>query len=175
MEGAVRPGHFAGVATVVARLFALARPHRAYFGQKDAQQVAVIRRLQRDLGFPIRIVECATVREPDGLALSSRNVFLGPADRAAAPVLHRALQAAAAMHRGGERDREKLLKEAETVLIGEPRAQVDYLELRSEGDLRPLPPGPVLQGRLLVAARFHGAKRPVRLIDNLSLVRGPGA
>lgn len=173
MEGAVRPGHFAGVATVVARLLALARPHRAYFGSKDAQQVAVIRRMARDLGFPARIVECPTVREPDGLALSSRNVFLARADRAAASVLHRALQAARRAHQGGERQAERILAAARAVLADEPRAQVDYLELRAEGDLQPLPRGPVAAGRMLVAARFVGGARPVRLIDNLSLVPGP--
>lgn len=169
MEGAVRPGHFRGVSTVVARLFAVARPHRAYFGQKDAQQVAVLRRLVRDLGFPLRLVECPTVREPDGLAMSSRNVYLDPGDRAASPVIHRALRAAQKAFADGERDRDALVNVARTVIEKEPRAAIDYLELRSEGDLLPLPPGPVAGGRMLTAVRFSGG-RPVRLLDNMSIV-----
>jgi pantoate--beta-alanine ligase len=168
MEGQVRPGHFAGVATVVARLFALARPHRAYFGQKDAQQVAVVRRMVRDLGFAVRIVECPIVREPDGLALSSRNIHLGDADRTAAPVLYRALRTAQLAYRGGERGRDVLLERARAVVAAEPRAELDYLELRSDGELRPLPPGPVAGARMLIAARFAGT-RPVRLLDNMAL------
>lgn len=169
MEGAVRQGHFGGVATVVARLFALTRPHRAFFGRKDAQQVAVVRRMAHDLGFPVRIVECPIVREADGLALSSRNVMLSPEGREAGVVLFRALRTAQQAFRGGERDRDALVRAARTVLLAEPLAELDYLELRSEGDLRALPPGPVAAGRLLVAARLPGTQRPVRLLDNLSL------
>lgn len=168
MEGAVRPGHFRGVSTVVARLFAIARPHRAYFGQKDAQQVAVLRRLVRDLGFPLRLVECPTVREADGLAMSSRNVYLDAGDRAAAPVIHRALRAAQQAFADGVRDRDALVQVAKVVIEAEPRAAIDYLELRSEGDLLPLPPGPVAGGRMLTAVRFSGG-RPVRLLDNMSV------
>ncbi|MGE3175247.1 MAG: pantoate--beta-alanine ligase [Planctomycetota bacterium] len=178
MEGAVRAGHFRGVATVVARLFALGRPHRAYFGQKDAQQLAVVQRMARDLGFPVRVVPCPVVREPDGLALSSRNVYLDPPSRTAALVLSSALRAAQQAWRRGERDRDALLRAAAAVLQREPRAELDYLELRSEPDVRPLPPGPVAGGRLLVAARFAGA-RPVRLLDTMALdeepLPGPGA
>ncbi len=169
MEGAVRPDHFAGVATVVARLFAVARPHRAYFGEKDAQQLAVIRRLTHDLGFPCRIIGCPIVREADGLAMSSRNVFLGAADRRASTVLHRALLSAQQAFRRGEVDRDALLARVRAVLALEPRATVDYVELRREGDLAVLPVGPVVGGRLLVAARFVDGVRPVRLLDNLSL------
>jgi pantoate--beta-alanine ligase len=169
MEGALRPGHFAGVATVVARLFAVTQPHRAYFGEKDAQQLAVLRRLVADLGFPLRVVPCPIVREADGLAMSSRNVYLAAGDRSAATVLHRALLSARHAFGRGERDRDTLLARAATVIAGEPRAALDYLELRREGDLAPLPPGPVEGGRLLVAARFSGGARPVRLLDNLSL------
>ncbi|MCC7396185.1 MAG: pantoate--beta-alanine ligase [Planctomycetes bacterium] len=169
MEGALRPGHFSGVATVVARLFVMVRPHRAYFGEKDAQQLAVVRRLARDLGFPLRVVPCPIVREADGLAMSSRNVYLGAADRRASTVLVQALRAAREAFRAGQRDRDRLLQVAATVLAGEPRAALDYLELRAEGDLEPLPPGPVVGGRLLVAARFRDGARPVRLLDNLSL------
>jgi pantoate--beta-alanine ligase len=169
MEGAVRPGHFRGVATVVARLFAIAQPTRAYFGEKDAQQLAVIRRMTRDLGFPIRIVACPIVRDADGLALSSRNVYLGAADRAASTVLVRALRSARTAFGRGERDRDALLARARAVIAAEPRAQLDYLELRREGDLAELPPGPVAGGRMLVAAMFRDGVRPVRLLDNLAL------
>jgi pantoate--beta-alanine ligase len=169
MEGAVRPGHFRGVATVVARLFAIAQPTRAYFGEKDAQQLAVIRRMTRDLGFPIRIVACPIVRDADGLALSSRNVYLGPGDRAASTVLVRALRSARTAFGRGERDRDALLARARAVVATEPRAQLDYLELRREGDLAELPPGPVAGGRMLVAAKFCDGVRPVRLLDNLAL------
>ena len=169
MEGAVRPGHFRGVATVVARLFAIAQPTRAYFGEKDAQQLAVIRRMTRDLGFPIRIVACPIVRDADGLALSSRNVYLGAADRAASTVLVRALHSARTAFGRGERDRDALLARARAVIAAEPRAQLDYLELRREGDLAELPPGPVAGGRMLVAAMFRDGVRPVRLLDNLAL------
>ncbi|MCA3007344.1 MAG: pantoate--beta-alanine ligase [Phycisphaerales bacterium] len=169
MEGAVRPGHFRGVATVVARLFAIAQPTRAYFGEKDAQQLAVIRRMTRDLGFPIRIVACPIVRDADGLALSSRNVYLGAADRAASTVLVRALRSARTAFGRGERDRDALLARARAVIAAELRAQLDYLELRREGDLAELPPGPVAGGRMLVAAMFRDGVRPVRLLDNLAL------
>ena len=171
MEGAQRPGHFRGVSTVVARLFALARPHRAYFGQKDAQQVAVIRRLVQDLGFPLHIVECPTVRERDGLAMSSRNVYLDAKDRAGAPVIARALRAAQAAFARGVHDRDALIRVAREILEAEPRAQIDYLELRSEGDLLPMPSGPVSAGRMVTAVRFSGG-RPVRLLDNMSLREG---
>jgi pantoate--beta-alanine ligase len=154
---------------VVARLFALARPHRAYFGQKDAQQVAVIRRLVKDLGFPLRLVECPTVREPDGLAMSSRNVYLDAADRRAAGVISLALRTAQEAFRGGERDRDAIVRAAVAVIAAEPRAQLDYLELRSDGDLLPQPAGAVSGGRLVTAVRF-GAARVVRLLDNMPLV-----
>jgi pantoate--beta-alanine ligase len=169
MEGEARPGHFAGVATVVAKLWSLAGPDRAYFGRKDAQQVAVLRRLRRDLGLSGELVECAIVREPDGLARSSRNVYLGPEDRAAAVAVSRALAAAAAAHRGGERRAERLVEVAREVLAAEPRCVgVDYLELRGDEDLAPWPGGrSVDRARLLVAARF--GRPPTRLLDNRTL------
>ncbi|MBL9079019.1 MAG: pantoate--beta-alanine ligase [Planctomycetes bacterium] len=173
MEGALRPGHFGGVATVVARLLALARPTHAYFGEKDAQQLAVVRRMVQDLGFPTAIVPCPIVREPDGLARSSRNVYLGAEDRRACTILYRALASARHAFARGERDRDALLARARAVLATEPRAALDYLELRRDGDLAALPPGPVDGGRLLVAARFAGGVRPVRLLDNLSLDAPP--
>jgi pantoate--beta-alanine ligase len=169
LEGRTRPGHFAGVATVVAKLFVVVRPQLACFGRKDAQQVAILRRLVLDLGFPLAIEECRTIREPDGLAMSSRNRFLEPADRRAAAVLVRALRAARKLFETGAREPAALLAAAHRVLAAEPRAQVDYLELRREGDLAPLPRGPVLAGRLLIAAWFGSGSARVRLIDNLSL------
>jgi len=169
MEGAVRADHFQGVATVVARLFAMIRPHRAYFGEKDAQQVAVIRRMNKDLGFPVQVEPCPIVREPDGLALSSRNVYLGEQDRAASTVLYRALKSAREQFRRGVRDRDALLERVRAVLATEPRCHVDYVELRREGDLAEMPPGDVVAGRVLVAAKFVDGERPVRLLDNLSL------
>jgi len=169
MEGAVRADHFQGVATVVARLFAMIRPHRAYFGEKDAQQVAVIRRMNKDLGFPVQVEPCPIVREPDGLALSSRNVYLGEQDRAASTVLYRALKSAREQFRRGVRDRDALLERVRAVLATEPRCHVDYVELRREGDLAEMPPGEVVAGRVLVAAKFVDGERPVRLLDNLSL------
>ncbi|MCB9889649.1 MAG: pantoate--beta-alanine ligase [Planctomycetes bacterium] len=172
LEGASRPGHFDGVSTVVAKLFNAARPTRAYFGQKDAQQVAVIRRMILDLDYPLELRVCGIVREPDGLALSSRNVYLGPSDRAAATALSRGLAAAQARFAAGERDPEALLATARAVIEAEPRIRLDYLELRREGDLQPLPPGPLTAGRMLVAAFVGEGPRPTRLIDNAGLGTG---
>ena len=125
----------------------------------------------RDLGFPTALVECPTCREPDGLALSSRNAYLSPEDRQAATVLYRALVRGRALYRQGERDGEVLVREARGVVEAEPRARLEYLELRREGDLLALPPGPVTGGRLVTAAWFgESTHRPARLIDNLSLV-----
>jgi pantoate--beta-alanine ligase len=129
LEGERRPGHFRGVATVVLKLLNLIAPDRAYFGQKDAQQLAVVRRMARDLDFPVQLVGCPTVREPDGLALSSRNVYLGPEDRQAAPVLHHALARVTALWADGERDADTLRRSIHEVLAAEPRARVDYVAL----------------------------------------------
>lgn len=172
MEGAARAGHFSGVATVVARLFAMARPHRAYFGEKDAQQLAVVRRMSADLGFPVEVVACPIIREEDGLAMSSRNVYLSKEDRRAAGALYRALQAAQQLFCSGDRDRDRLVAAARAVLDDQPRCKVDYVELRREGGLGEMPPGDVDGGRMLVAARFDGGDRPVRLLDNLGLSGG---
>ena len=146
MEGASRPGHFDGVATVVAKLFNLAGPCRAYFGEKDWQQLRVVRRLVADLSFPVEVVGCPTVREADGLALSSRNALLSPAEREAARVLYRALATAAIAKAAGECDARILMV---NMVAKEPLATLDYAE--------------VLPDRLLVAARFGN----VRLIDNV--------
>ncbi len=127
LEGAMRPTHFKGVTTVVAKLFNAVQPHKAYFGQKDAQQAAVIRQMVRDLNFPIDIVVCPIVREADGLAMSSRNKYLEGDDRKAATVLFRALSAAKSAYEGGERNAEKLREMMKEVLESEPRAQMQYV------------------------------------------------
>lgn len=127
LEGRARPGHFDGVATVVAILFGLVRAEHAYFGQKDAQQVAVIRRMAIDLAIPTEVVACPTIREADGLAMSSRNVHLSPAERAAAPVLHRALTEARIAWASGERSAGVLRARMREVLAAEPLADVDYV------------------------------------------------
>lgn len=164
LEGAVRPGHFAGVATVVAKLFNIVQPTRAYFGQKDAQQSVVIRKLARDLNLPVEIVVAPTVREPDGLALSSRNSYLTPAERAAAPVIHRALSAAKAAFRTGERDAEALREIMRRTLAEQPGLRVDYVSVADLHTLRELG---VIEGAALasMAARLGST----RLIDNLLL------
>jgi len=164
LEGAARPGHFEAVATVVAILFGLAGADAAYFGQKDAQQCAVVRRMAADLAIPTEVVVCPTVREPDGLALSSRNVLLSPAERAAAPVLYRALRAAAARHEAGERDAEALRSTMREVLAGEPLARPEYVSVADAATMAEADQveGPII---LSMAVRF-GA---VRLIDNLPL------
>ena len=163
-EGATRPGHFRGVATVCTKLFAVCRPHRAYFGQKDYQQSLVIRRLVADLNLGFEIVVVPTVREADGLALSSRNVLLGPEERRQALVLSQALVAAQAAVRSGERDAEKLRGDIEARIRGVPLAVVDYVGVCDPDTLEPLTR---ISGRAvaLVAARF-GA---IRLIDNVWL------
>ena len=165
MEGASRPTHFAGVATVVAKLFAIVGPCRAYFGEKDFQQLAIVRRMTADLSFPVEVVGCPIVREADGLALSSRNVYLTPAERAAAPVLHRALQAGAAAVADGARDPAAVRAVMADVVAREPLAVLDYAEVVDAASLaRP----DVLRGelRLVIAGRFG---QP-RLLDNLSVL-----
>lgn len=161
LEGAARPGHFDGVATVVAILFALVRAEHAYFGQKDAQQVMVIRRMALDLALPTEVIACPTVRGPDGLALSSRNVHLAPPERAAAPILHRALLAAHASWERGERSGEALRAEMRRVLATEPMARPDYVSCADAATLRELDrvEDPCL---LSLAVRFGST----RLIDN---------
>lgn len=170
MEGRARPTHFTGVATVVAKLFAIVGICRAYFGEKDWQQLAVVRRMALDLSFPVEVVGCPTVREPDGLALSSRNTYLTPAERAAAPALHRALQAGATVIEGGARDPDAVRAAMHAVLDAVAEAEVDYLDVVDAASLAPVEP---LAGtlRLLGAARFGKA----RLIDNVGAIAPPSS
>ncbi len=169
MEGASRPSHFAGVATVVAKLFALAGPCRAYFGEKDFQQLAVVRTMARDLSFPVDVVGCPTVREPDGLAMSSRNAYLTPEERAAAPVLHRALQAGADAVRAGERDPAVVRGLLAGMVDAEPLAELDYAAVVDAATLEVVDPL-VGEVRLLTAARFGRA----RLLDNVGVTTPTG-
>jgi pantoate--beta-alanine ligase len=161
LEGAARPGHFDGVATVVAILFDLVGAEHAYFGQKDAQQVMVIRRMARDLAIATEVIACPTVREPDGLALSSRNVHLSADERLAAPVLHRALVAARTRWEAGERDADILRTTMRAELELEPLADVDYVSVADGTTLAELDriDGPALAS---LAVRFGST----RLIDN---------
>ena len=161
LEGAARPGHFDGVVTVVAILFALVGAERAYFGQKDAQQVMVIDRMARDLALPTVVVPCPTVREPAGLALTSRNVHLAAEERAAAPILHRALLAGRAAWSDGERSGDRLRGIVEAVLSTEPLADVDYVSCADAATLEEL--GTVRGPALLSLAVRLGS---TRLIDN---------
>jgi len=164
MEGGSRPTHFDGVATVVAKLFNIVGSCRAYFGEKDYQQLAVVTRMARDLSVPVTIVPCPIAREPDGLARSSRNVYLTDAERAAAPVLNRALRAGADAVLAGETDPDAVIALVTAMVAAEPRAALDYVEVVTEGTVtRPS----VLAGdlRLLAAAQFG---RP-RLLDNVAV------
>ena len=164
LEGSMRPGHFRGVTTVVAKLFNAVQPHRAYFGQKDAQQAAVIRQMTRDLSYPIEIVVCPIVREPDGLAMSSRNVYLDPEQRKAATVLSRSLRAAKEMYEHGERDAENLKAKMKEVLASEPLAEVQYVSCADYDTLQELE---AVTGKALLSMAVFVGK--TRLIDNLVL------
>jgi pantoate--beta-alanine ligase len=163
-EGAARPGHFRGVATVCTKLFAACRPHRAYFGQKDYQQSLVIRRLVADLNLGLDVVVMPTVREADGLALSSRNVLLGPEERRQALVLSQALFAAQAAVAAGERDAQRLRHDTEARIRAAPVAVVEYVAVTDPETLEPIAQI-VERAVALVAVRFG----PVRLIDNVLL------
>jgi pantoate--beta-alanine ligase len=164
LEGAMRPGHFRGVTTVVAKLFIGVQPDKAFFGQKDAQQAAVIRRMVRDLNFPIQIVVCPIVREPDGLAMSSRNVYLDPQQRQAATILSRSLQEAKRAYDNGERDAGMLRQIMKDVLATEPLAEVQYVSCADYETLEEL--NEIKRKALLSMAVFIGK---TRLIDNLVL------
>jgi pantoate--beta-alanine ligase len=169
--GAARPTHFDGVATVVTKLFAIVGPCAAYFGRKDAQQLAVIARLVEDLDLPVEVVGCAIVREPDGLALSSRNAYLSPENRRAALVLSRALEAAAGAVVKGERDASAVVDLVRGLVATEPAVTLEYVEARTAADLTPLT---VLDGDVLLALAARVGE--TRLIDNVVLsVRGAAA
>jgi pantoate--beta-alanine ligase len=160
--GRSRPGHFRGVCTVVTKLFNICQPNQAYFGEKDAQQLAVITRMARNLDMRVRIVPCPTVREADGLAMSSRNVRLTGEQRAQAPVLHRALSAARDQVREGERDAAVLDRSMRSILAEAPLAELDYLAIVRADDLTP---AAEVVGECLVALAVRFGD--VRLIDNI--------
>jgi pantoate--beta-alanine ligase len=164
LEGAMRPGHFRGVTTVVAKLFNAFQPDKAYFGQKDAQQAAVIRQMVRDLNFPVEIVICPIVREPDGLAMSSRNVYLDPDQRKAATVLYRALNAAKEAYDNGERNADQLRQAMKDVLASEPLAQMQYVSCADYDTLEELQ---TVTGKTLLSMAVFLGK--TRLIDNFVL------
>ncbi len=167
LEGAMRPGHFRGVTTVVAKLFNAVRPDKAYFGQKDAQQAAVIRQMVKDLNFPLEVVVCPTVREPDGLAMSSRNVYLDPRQRKAAAVLYRALTAARAAFEQGERDAGKLRGILQATIAAEPLASLQYVSCSDYDTLQELD---WISGKALLSMAVFFGK--TRLIDNIVLGEG---
>lgn len=163
--GASRPGHFRGVTTVVAKLFNIVSPDVAFFGQKDAAQVAIIKRMVRDLNFGVQIAIGGTVREPDGLAMSSRNQYLDPQQRKAATVLHRALMQVQQLADRGEHRSAILLQAARGVIADEPTARLDYVEAVDPNNLEPV--ADIKRGALIAIAAFFGS---TRLIDNILLV-----
>ncbi|NLU41531.1 MAG: pantoate--beta-alanine ligase [Firmicutes bacterium] len=163
--GRSRPGHFDGVTTVVCKLFNMVRPDRAYFGQKDAQQVAVVRRMVRDLNIPVEVREMPTVREPDGLAMSSRNVYLSPDQRRAALSLHRSLRTAADMIEKGERSAAKIRERMIDIILSSGLAELDYVEIVDADSLRNID---TLKGEVLIAVAVKFGQ--TRLIDNIKVV-----
>lgn len=167
--GRFRPGHFRGVATVVLKLLNIVQPHVAFFGRKDAQQCVVIQQLVRDLNLPIEVVVCPIVREPDGLALSSRNAYLSAEERRAACVLYRSLARARELIEAGERSAQAIKLEMQAILEKEPGARIDYVELV---DAQTVQPAERVAGRILIAlAVWIGS---ARLIDNLVVEEKPG-
>ncbi len=163
--GRCRPGHFRGVTTVVAKLFNIVQPNRAYFGKKDYQQLKVIQRMVRDLNFPIEIVPCPTVREPDGLAMSSRNKYLSPDERKSALSLYKSLKLAEELIKSGERNPEKVKKEMEKLILNHPHVtKIDYIEIVDPEDLEPVKE---ISSDVLVALAAWVGK--ARLIDNLEV------
>ena len=162
LEGAVRPGHFRGVATVVAKLFNIVKPHKAFFGQKDYQQCAVIKRMVKGLDMDVDIAVLPTVREPDGLAMSSRNSYLSADERRKAAVIHRALSAAEHLAKAGVKEPEKLKNKMLAVLREEKGIEIDYVEVADPENLMPLASAKDSMA-LLVAIRIGST----RLIDNL--------
>ncbi|MGO9318699.1 MAG: pantoate--beta-alanine ligase [Terracidiphilus sp.] len=161
LDGAHRPGHFRGVATIVAKLFHIVAPDCAYFGQKDAAQLAVLRAMIRDLNFSVELIACPIVREPDGLALSSRNRYLTTEQRARATILHRALDAAADIHARGERNSQALIATMLRMLATEPSVKVEYAAVVDPDTLLPL--ADTTRGALIAVAAHLGE---TRLIDN---------
>ncbi len=168
LEGKMRPGHFRGVATIVAKLFNCVQPDRVYFGQKDAQQVRVIQQMIRDLNFPLDMIVCPTARESDGLAMSSRNVYLNAEERKAAPVLYRALQNARRRFDEGERNADILRKQIETEIQTEPLASIQYVSIADADTLEEL--RVIKKDALISLAVFFGK---TRLIDNIRLEIAP--
>ena len=168
LDGRSRPGHFRGVTTVVAKLFNIVTPDRAYFGQKDAAQVAVIRKMVRDLLFPVEIVVCPIVREPDGLALSSRNVYLRAIERKQALVLHRAVMDVESAFNRGTKDARKLWQVADQAFRAVPGVVVDYIEIVDPHTLLPTT-GQIISPTLVAVAAKVGS---TRLIDNTVLLAG---
>ena len=164
LDGASRPGHFRGVATVVAKLFHIVGPDKAFFGQKDAAQVAVLRTMVRDLNFDLELVVCPTVREPDGLALSSRNRYLSSDERKRALVLSNALNVISSTYHAGQKDVAHLLEAGSRVLATEPEVRIDYLEIVDADTLQPLTEAGA--GALVAVAAYVGN---TRLIDNTIL------
>jgi pantoate--beta-alanine ligase len=164
LDGGSRPGHFRGVTTVVAKLFHIVEPDTAFFGQKDAAQVAIVRRMVRDLRFPVEIVACPIVREPDGIAMSSRNAYLDLQQRKPALVLHRALMRVKKSSEDGERDAAKLVTAGREEIAEENSVRLDYFEIVNPDSLDPVED--VANGALVAVAAFVGG---TRLIDNILL------
>jgi len=165
LDGRSRPGHFRGVTTIVTKLFHAVEPDAAFFGQKDAAQAAIIRRMVRDLNFPVEIVICPIVREPDGLAMSSRNIYLDLQQRKEALVLQRSLMQVKQMDGAGEYNAARLIVAAKEVFVTEPAVRLDYFEIVDPDSLDPV--HDVSKGALVAVAAFVGT---TRLIDNILLL-----
>jgi pantoate--beta-alanine ligase len=170
LEAASRPEHFRGVATIVCKLFHLVHPDRAYFGEKDYQQLQVIQRMVHDLRMPVKVIGCPTVREPDGLAMSSRNVYLGPAERQAAVVLSQALSQAAHLFKDGVWDGSRLQAEVQNMLDKEPLIRTDYVAVVHPHTLQPVA-SLTAEGAVICLAVWIGH---TRLIDNIPIIVGEG-
>jgi pantoate--beta-alanine ligase len=170
LEGASRPGHFRGVATIVCKLFHLVHPDRVYFGEKDYQQLQVIQHMVHDLQMPVKVIGCPTVREPDGLAMSSRNVYLGPAERQAAVALSQALSQAARLFKDGVWDGSRLQAEVQNMLDKEPLIRTDYVAVVHPHTLQPVA-SLTAEGAVICLAVWIGH---TRLIDNIPIIVGEG-
>ena len=166
LDGRSRPGHFRGVSTVVSKLFNIVQPNAAFFGQKDAAQVAIIRKMVRDLNFGVKIVVCPIVRESDGLAMSSRNAYLSPEERKQALVLSRSLKQVQSLLAQGERSAIRLIDAGKEVLAEQPAVKLDYFEIVDPDTLDPVPD--ISGGALIAVAAYVGS---TRLIDNLLLLQ----